>query len=263
MQINFNYSSKIDAKKCEKILKKITVKTFKKLNINQNFIIDIDLVNNRQIQKINQFMTAKSLAEIQKFVKEDSVGFKDLKQFWAYCQALSLTDFVVIDTAIVRGLAYYTGIVFECFDTAGKFRAIFGGGRYDHLFERLTGKPCQAVGLGFGDVVVEELYKDKFGSAETYEGVDVVLGGFGEAAEPELLKLVALMDEMNLTLDYDFKAVAPGKFLGRASKRGAKKALYIGENELAEGQVMVKNLETREQTFLKLNDVKGLKKALC
>ncbi len=220
-------------------------------------------LNDKQIQKINQFMIAKSLPEIQKFVKEDSVGFQDLKKFWAYCQALDLTEFVVIDTAIVRGLAYYTGIVFECFDTAGKFRAIFGGGRYDHLFERLTGKPCQAVGLGFGDVVVEELYKDKFGAADTYEGVDVMLGGFGAAAEPELLKLVALIDEMNLTMDYDFKASAPGKFLGRASKRGAKKALYIGENELAEGKVMMKDLQTREQTFLKLTDVKGIKKTLA
>lgn len=220
-------------------------------------------LNDKQIQKINQFMTAKSLPEIQKFVKEDVVGFQDLKKFWGYCQALNLTDFVVIDTAIVRGLAYYTGIVFEAFDTQGKFRAIFGGGRYDHLFERLTGKPCQAVGLGFGDVVVEELYKDKFGAPETYEGVDVMLGGFGEAAEAELLKLVALMNEMKLTLDYDFKASAPGKFLGRASKRGAKKALYIGENELAEGKVMVKDLQTREQAFLKLTDIKGLKKALA
>lgn len=219
-------------------------------------------LNDVQIQKVNAFMTAKSLEEIQKFVDENSVGFQDLNRFWQHCQALSLTDFVVIDTAIVRGLAYYTGIVFEAFDTQGKFRAIFGGGRYDHLFERLTGKPCQAVGLGFGDVVVEELYKEKFGTPTTYEGVKVMLGGFGEPAQAGLLKLVALLDEMPLTLDLDFKAGAPGKFLGRASKRGAQKALYIGENEWAQGQVMLKDLQTHAQTLLNLADEQAIKEAL-
>jgi histidyl-tRNA synthetase len=212
-------------------------------------------INDAQIERINAFMSSKDLQTIETFVPDDCQGLKDLKQFWNYCQALNLTDYVVIDTAIVRGLAYYTGIVFECFDTKGKFRAIFGGGRYDHLFERLTGKACSAVGLGFGDVVVEELYKDKFGIPEKAEGVDVALGGFGELAHATLLKLVADLDETNYTLDYDFKSSAPGKFLGRADKRGAKVAVYIGENELNQGVVMVKNLSNKEQVFVPVSDV--------
>ncbi len=216
-------------------------------------------LNTKQIQKINQFMLAKSLNEIQKFIDKTSKGFQDLQCFWEYCGSLNIQDYVVIDTAIVRGLAYYTGIVFECFDTQGKFRAVFGGGRYDHLFERLTGKPCSAVGLGFGDVVVEELYKDKFGVPETYEGVDVVLGGFGPQADASLLRCVSVLNQLNLTFDFDFKHTAPGKFLGRASKRGAKYALYIGENEFQNSQVMLKNLMNREQKLISLEDVAQLK----
>lgn len=212
-------------------------------------------VDKKQIERINAFMQSKDLKTIEKFVPADCQGLKDLQQFWSYCQALNITDYVQIDTAIVRGLAYYTGIVFECFDTKGKFRAIFGGGRYDHLFERLTGRPCAAVGMGFGDVVVEELYKDKFGAPDRYEGVDIALGGFGEAAEPTLLKIVNELAQTPYIWDYDFKASAPGKFLGRADKRGAKVAIYVGENELNEGVVMVKNLQTKEQIMSPVADV--------
>ena len=75
-------------------------------------------------------------------------------------EAMGLGDFVELDLRIVRGLAYYTGIVFELFDREGDLRAICGGGRYDRLLELVGGDPQPAVGFGMGDVVLGELLKE-------------------------------------------------------------------------------------------------------
>ena len=75
--------------------------------------------------------------------------------------AMGLGDFVQLDLRIVRGLAYYTGIVFELFDREGELRAICGGGRYDRLLELVGGDPHPAVGFGMGDVVLGELLADR------------------------------------------------------------------------------------------------------
>jgi histidyl-tRNA synthetase len=83
----------------------------------------------------------------------------DLERYYSYLQDLGVADFVQLDLSIVRGLAYYTGIVFELFDARGEFRAICGGGRYDNLLNSLGGVDLPALGFGMGDVVLGELLK--------------------------------------------------------------------------------------------------------
>lgn len=80
-------------------------------------------------------------------------------EYLAHCAALGVADFVQFDLTIVRGLAYYTGIVFELFDNVGEFRAICGGGRYDNLLKSLGGTDLPALGFGMGDVVIGELLR--------------------------------------------------------------------------------------------------------
>jgi histidyl-tRNA synthetase len=77
----------------------------------------------------------------------------------AHCEALGIAEWLRFDLTIVRGLAYYTGIVFELFDNVGEFRAICGGGRYDNLLKSLGGTDLPALGFGMGDVVLGELLK--------------------------------------------------------------------------------------------------------
>jgi histidyl-tRNA synthetase len=84
-----------------------------------------------------------------------------LSEYQAALAAMGLGDFVEIDLKIVRGLAYYTGIVFELFDRKGELRAICGGGRYDRLLELVGGEPLPAVGFGMGDVVLTELLRER------------------------------------------------------------------------------------------------------
>ncbi len=216
---------------------------------------EIGVLDN-QIQAITAFMNARSLPEIEAFGLADAPGMADMKAFLAACEALGIRDYIMIDPAIVRGLAYYTGIVFEAFDTNRKFRAIFGGGRYNHLFEKLTGRATEACGLGFGDVVIEELYKAKYPDTRVIPAVDVLIGGYGAAALPDILKMSAALTDSGLSADCDFKAAQTGKFMGRANKRQARAAAYIGEQEAAMGQVLIKNMETGVQKVVPVSEFK-------
>src|SRR6185436_7684474 len=90
-------------------------------------------------------------------------------------EAMGLGSFVDIDLSIVRGLAYYTGIVFELFDAQRSLRAICGGGRYDGLLKALGGVDLPAVGFGMGDVVLGELLKDAQRVPTTRTGLDAFL----------------------------------------------------------------------------------------
>ena len=85
----------------------------------------------------------------------------DLRRYFDCLDGLGVLDWVTIDLKIVRGLAYYTGIVFELFDAKGELRAICGGGRYDTLLQSLGGVDLPALGFGMGDVVLAELLRDR------------------------------------------------------------------------------------------------------
>ena len=91
-------------------------------------------------------------------------GCQELEELFSLAETASFADALQFDIGVIRGLSYYTGVVFECFDSAGEFRAIFGGGRYDNLLTTIGGEPTGAVGLGFGDVVVTELLKARLGA---------------------------------------------------------------------------------------------------
>ena len=92
----------------------------------------------------------------------DALGIRELQQLFSYAKAYDIVDWMEFNPTIVRGLAYYTGIVFEGFDRERQFRAIFGGGRYDHLLQSFsTTSSVPAVGFGFGDAVIVELLKSK------------------------------------------------------------------------------------------------------
>lgn len=213
-------------------------------------------ISEDKIDAIISFMAAKSLAEIESFGLRDTPAMASMKQFLSHCAALSISDYIRIDTGIVRGLAYYTGIVFEAFDTRRKFRAIFGGGRYDHLFEKLTGKPSAAVGLGFGDVVIEELYKEKYASQLTDAGIDVVLGCHADAALNDALAVFGALNSAGISAECDLKAAPLGKFLARANKRGARIAGYIGEQEQSRREILFKDMATAEQACISIGDKK-------
>jgi len=159
--------------------------------------------------------------------------------------ALGYGDWCEVDLRIVRGLAYYTGTVFEVHDRAGKLRAVAGGGRYDHLLKKLGGEDLPATGFGMGDAVLSELLLEK--KLLNPESVRPTVFVVAEISErPLALQIIGDLRRSGQAADYD-----PGfgkwvKQLELAEARGARWALLIGR-EAARGKLLVKELATRQQ----------------
>jgi histidyl-tRNA synthetase len=113
------------------------------------------------IEGILQALSLRSVEELEGVVGADSPAVADLRRLFELAAAYGYADWLVFDASVVRGLAYYTGVVFEGFDRAGTLRAICGGGRYDRLLGTFGGEDQPCTGFGFGDAVIVELLKDK------------------------------------------------------------------------------------------------------
>ncbi|MBL9140348.1 MAG: ATP phosphoribosyltransferase regulatory subunit, partial [Phycisphaerae bacterium] len=169
--------------------------------------------------------------------------------------AAGLGPWCDFDLGIVRGLAYYTGTVFEIHEASGAERAIAGGGRYDGLIEMFGGPPTPAMGFGMGDVVLGLVLAERGllpkDGAELLPRPDAfVISAGDEAAELELPRLVARLRGAGLHVRHSYKATRNvGKLLGDASKQRARCAIILGP-ELAQGAVQLKNLATGEQRMV-------------
>jgi histidyl-tRNA synthetase len=162
-------------------------------------------------------------------------------------EAMGLGAFVDVDLSIVRGLDYYTGIVFELFDAGKTLRAICGGGRYDKLLSALGGVDLPALGFGMGDVVLGELLVDRGLAPPPTPSVDVFLAGATDDDLPHLLGLAHALRDHGIRVEYSFRAAALGKQLRLADSRGARYAVVIGPNERERGEVVLKTLSDGSQ----------------
>lgn len=166
-------------------------------------------------------------------------------------QARGLGDYVQIDYRVIRGLAYYTGVVFEAFDRKGEFRAIAGGGRYDNLVKLISGGRIHlpALGFGMGDVVLQELLKAR----QLLPKFDAVLDGFclidDETLRHESLKLIQVLRAAGLALDYSLTPAKSDKQFKRAQELKAAHTLKLERSLSGELQVRIKRLATREETL--------------
>ncbi|MGH7521867.1 MAG: histidine--tRNA ligase [Gemmatimonadales bacterium] len=153
-------------------------------------------------------------------------------------KAMGLGEFVQVDLTIVRGLAYYTGIVFELFDAQKKLRAIAGGGRYDGLLD------LPALGFGMGDVVLGELLKER----GVVPKASIALGAFlipvGGDDVPVVLQLAHALRDRGIAVEYGLRHAAVRKQLELAAARGAARAVIVGPEERAAGLAVVRDLRT-------------------
>ena len=166
--------------------------------------------------------------------------------------AMDLADFVDIDLGVVRGLAYYTGTVFEIFDTGRTLRAICGGGRYDNLLDAVGGVALPAVGFGMGDVVLGELLKDKGLVPSDVSSIDVFLAFITPEDLPHALALARLLRDAGLRVEYPLSPQAVGKQLKLADSRNARLAVVVGPDERARGEIVIKDLRTGSQETVAL-----------
>ncbi len=165
-----------------------------------------------------------------------------LRECVAALGAMGLGDFVDVDFRIVRGLAYYTGIVFELFDAGRALRAICGGGRYDELLKQVGGVDLPCAGFGMGDVVLGELLAERGAGPPSEPQVTVFLAVVGDEDRPAALALAHALRDRGLRVEFALRRQALGKQLELAAARGARAAVVIGPEERAAGQGVVRLL---------------------
>jgi histidyl-tRNA synthetase len=164
-------------------------------------------------------------------------------------EALGYGDWCETDYRVVRGLAYYTGVVFEVHDRAGKLRAVAGGGRYDDLLKRLGGEDLPAVGFGMGDAVLAELLREKKIAMPQSTGAEIFI--VAEAKEQEMaLQITGQLRRSGFSVDFDPGAGKWGKQLEMAEAKGARWALLVGR-EVGEGKLGLKELASRKQSEIR------------
>jgi histidyl-tRNA synthetase len=171
---------------------------------------------------------------------------------------MGLEEFADPDLSIVRGLAYYTGTVFELHDAKGELRAICGGGRYDQLVGSLGGPELPCVGFGMGDVVLGELLKERGLAPTSTTRLDAFVVGIEGADVPHVLQLAHELRDAGLRVEYSLSAQAIAKQLRLADTRGARFAVVMGADERARGEVMLKDLDRKSQRAVGRNEVVGL-----
>ncbi len=183
-------------------------------------------------------------------------NLSDLEELDRQLRAFGIADWCEYDLGIVRGLAYYTGIVFEMHEISGAERAIAGGGRYDQLIELFDGPPTPAVGFGMGDVVLTNVLIDKgLLARDVAPPPDVFVIALSDGAAERLPGVVAGLRFAGLHTRFSYKSTRNlGKLLKDASTVRARLAVLLDDATPA-GQVIVKDLAGGQQSTIPLDDL--------
>jgi histidyl-tRNA synthetase len=209
---------------------------------------------------IKKFMELTDISEIAGiFTPGDQakIALDELAGLMDVLKQMSVGDYCVFDPCIVRGLAYYTGIVFEVHDAVGSLRAIAGGGRYDNLLGDFGGPKVSGTGMGMGDCVLEILLREKGlidGDLPT-KNLDYFIACLDNDLQPVSLQLAAQLRHAGFAADFSYKAVSLKKQLKQASAANSAKCVIIGEEYKEKSLLAVKDMKTSEQHLLTKDDL--------
>ena len=205
------------------------------------------------VDKMLASLKATSVEAIVALMGEDATqemrdACDEMQRLFDYAAAYGFSDFLQFDASVVRGLAYYTGIVFEGFDKKFDLRAICGGGRYDRLME-LYGSPVKVpcVGFGFGDCVIKELLEELGKMPSTAPSVDFVVAAFNEDMFAPSLQVATRLREAGQSVNMLLTVKKGRKAFDFANKVGAQYVAYVAPDEWAAGKVRVKDMQGTEK----------------
>ncbi len=218
-----------------------------------NFFQIIDKLERTASEESEKKLAAMgfSRAAVNAFI-EQGEPTAELKYILNNLAVRGLRDFVKIDYQVIRGLAYYTGVVFEAFDRKGEFRAIAGGGRYDNLVKLISGDKVNlpALGFGMGDVVLLELLKARGLLPKFDATTDVFVLVEDEALRPVSLKLVHDLRAAGYAVEYPLTPAKPDKQFKRAQDL---KVAFTARMD-SDSYVRIRNLKTREEVVAGVSD---------
>jgi histidyl-tRNA synthetase len=205
------------------------------------------------IEKLTSVLTNTSIESISAVLPPDSNAIQQLSQLFTLCKSYGIEDWIMFDASVVRGLAYYTGVVFEAFDRKGVLRAIAGGGRYDKLLETFGGDPTPAVGFGFGDAVIVELLKER-NILPSFEGsnFDTVVFAMSDDLYGVAVEVASKLRAEGQTVDLILEEKKAKWAFKYASRIEAKYVVIVASDEYANGEVTVKDLSLGEQKAVKI-----------
>ena len=206
-----------------------------------------------EIKEINQLNTL--LEKLSSFGEEGESRAQEWRDLLEYLDAHQVSPFIKIDLSIVRGLAYYTGFVYEAFEASGEGRALAGGGRYDDLIKKLSGNvDLPAAGFAIGDMTLSDCL-EKNGLLPSYVMAPDLYLICGTDQRKSGISLVATTRKAGFSVSHPLKESGFGKQFKEAGKSGARYALILGEEEDNQNKVKIKDLKssgeiTVEQTQL-------------
>ena len=200
--------------------------------------------------RVLELVRASDVEQLRTEYAGDGEVIAALERFDAYAELLGahgVRDYLRLDLTIVRGLAYYTGIVFELFDAKGEFRAVCGGGRYDNLLSALGGVDMPALGFGMGDVVLGELLKARGKMPSGAAAIEFWVAPVETTHRLSAIEVARRLRADGLSVEYPLKAQTLSKQLKAAQAAGARRVVFVGDAFLERGEVEVKDFATGQQ----------------
>jgi histidyl-tRNA synthetase len=204
------------------------------------------------VSKILEFINIGSMPQLEDSIRPESDAFdaySEIKSVLSMLELMGVADYCEFDPTIVRGLAYYTGIVFEVHDTSGELRAICGGGRFDNLLRDFGGPAVSATGMGMGDCVLEALLREKslLDEHTTKKQTDYFVVLADKTFTKRLYEVTAKLRSKGFSASFTYKPLSGlSKQLKEASAQNATKCIIIGQ-EIEDNKLTVKDMATGEQ----------------
>ena len=208
----------------------------------------------QQAGKIADFMALQAVERVGDIVDNDEVqdAVADLKAVLAALSLMGVEEYCVFDPGIVRGLAYYTGVVFEVHDAGAELRAICGGGRYDNLLRDFGGPAIPATGMGMGDCVLEILLQEK-GLLESQvppRRLEYFVACADHAFAGDMYRITAALRSKGHAANFSYKLGGLSKQLKEAAGQNAARCIIIGQEYSDNRQLVVKDMAAGEQELV-------------
>ncbi|XP_028081494.1 histidine--tRNA ligase, chloroplastic/mitochondrial isoform X2 [Camellia sinensis] len=204
-------------------------------------------LSDEAIEELLQVLSIKSLTKLEEKLGAAGEAVADLKRLFSLAEKFGYSEWIQFDASVVRGLAYYTGTVFEGFDREGKLRAICGGGRYDRLLSTFGGDDIPACGFGFGDAVIIELLKEKGLIPEMGEQVENIVCHLDPDLQDAAAAVATILRGKGQSVDLVLENKPLKWVFKRAARINARRLVLVGNSEWQKGMVSVKILSSGEQ----------------
>jgi len=207
------------------------------------------------VDRIVETMSLKSLDDLSGVLGSDHEAVQELRELFDLAEGYGYSNWLKFDASVVRGLAYYTGIVFEAFDRGETLRAICGGGRYDRLLSTFGGTDIPACGFGFGDVVIVELLRDKGLLPDTSRSIDDLVFAFDSEQRTAATEVAGRLRAGGRSVELVLEERKVKWAFKRADRLGAKRVVLVAPEEWQRGEVRIKDLSTGTETNVKVEEL--------